>query len=254
MITKWKIAYKRTGTFPFDLSGLRVWETPVTQYEADPFLVEHKGENFLFYELFDHKKGVIAYSRMSTLTTAAPSVCLEEPFHLSYPSIFKDGGEIYMTPECGASGEVRLYKATHFPDKWEAVSVIRKGVADDNDVIRYGGKWYLFTTTGTMNIHIWKADTLGGKWEHHFGTDIKDSRGAGRPFEYNGKLIRPCQDSDDIYGKGVILKSINLPLYEEEEFKRLEIPLSGAVGIHTFNFNKTWTVVDLKYRYETDSN
>src|SRR3990172_2530840 len=120
MTTKWKIGFKPRGTNLFDLSELKVWETPKVRYEADPFLYG----DYVFYELYDYRKGVIAYSKITKDGITEPTVCLEEDFHLSYPSISRHDGEIYMTPEMGASGRIDLYRATNFPDKWEVVKTI----------------------------------------------------------------------------------------------------------------------------------
>jgi len=251
MITKWKIGFKTRGSDLFDLSGLNVWETPDTQYEADPFLIKHNGENFLFYELYDHKKGVIAYSRMSNLTTVAPVICLEEDFHLSYPSIFKHNGEIYMVPEMGASSRIGLYRAVGFPDKWEVVKTIYGKPTTDNDIFFFRGVWYLFTNNyGNDNsLLILKSNDPLGNWEFHYTNEYHHSRGAGHPFIRNGKLTRPTQDGDELYGRGVVLKELQLPFYQEEIVDRIEPDIvPGIVGVHTFNYNEDWVCVDLKYK------
>ncbi|MEI9904226.1 MAG: hypothetical protein WDN06_09755 [Asticcacaulis sp.] len=43
---------------------------------------------------------------------------MRQPYHLSYPSLIRDGGEIYMLPEAHRSGKLTLYRAERFPDRW----------------------------------------------------------------------------------------------------------------------------------------
>ena len=40
-----------------------------------------------------------------------PVVVLEENFHLSYPYVFEESGNVYMIPETSDVGDIRLYKA-----------------------------------------------------------------------------------------------------------------------------------------------
>ena len=41
-----------------------------------------------------------------------PLVVLKEKFHLSFPWVFTDAGKVYMVPETGTDGSIRVYEAT----------------------------------------------------------------------------------------------------------------------------------------------
>lgn len=252
MKTKWFIAYKRRGKDLLDLSQLKRWETPEGQYEADPFLLKKDGINYLFYELWDYKKGVIACSTIDSSGISEPQVVLEEPHHLSYPLVFGEDGKMYMLPEQGASMELRLYRATKFPTEWEVANVILQDLyTTDNSLFKHGNSWWLFISGDKYLGHpeILRSDAPDGRWEPHHSGSHKNFRAAGRVFEMGGKLIRPVQDSDKTYGKAIIFKEITLPEYSEQVIRRIEPDwYPGIIGTHTFNFNEDFVVLDGKLK------
>ena len=85
---------------------------PVT-IVADPFLFVYQDKLFLFYEKKrNYSPGVICMTCTEDLTHWSNSVVvLEEHFHLSYPYVFEEKGNVYMIPETSAVGDIRLYKA-----------------------------------------------------------------------------------------------------------------------------------------------
>ena len=90
------------------------------KYWADPFLYQRDGKDYIFYELYDYKKGVIAYSEINEdMSFTEPTVILDLSYHLSYPSLFEDSGELYMIPETGLSRTIELYKCNLFPNVWK---------------------------------------------------------------------------------------------------------------------------------------
>jgi len=249
MKNKWFLALKHRTNDPFDLSGLKRWETPDTQYEADPFLFKYKNKNYLFYELYDYKKGRIAYSEIKGLDISEPKIILDYPWHLSYPAIFQENNEIYIIPESGTERNIQLFKATEFPDKWNLESIIwDDGNFSDSNILYYKDKWWLFTIGGNdNNLIILQANFLFGKWQKVFEKEIPNSRGAGNIFQQNGDLIRPCQDVSKIYGGAIIFKKITLPDYTEKIVRRIEPDWSlNLTGTHTFNFNQDYIVLDGK--------
>ena len=44
-------------------------------------------------------------------------IVLDEPFHMSYPYVFKWQEDFYMIPESQEANSVRLYRALDFPTK-----------------------------------------------------------------------------------------------------------------------------------------
>lgn len=253
---KWLIVIKHKGDDIFDLSsGLEVIEPPGNLSYADPFLFG----DYLFFELFDQEKGVIACMKIDganfigakKITLSEPKVVLERPYHLSYPYMLEDEGEIYMIPETLGNNTIEIYKANPFPYKWDLVSTIMQGVAPaDPNIIKHGNQYYLFSTFhGDNNLEIHKSSNLLKGWTLSKRQQIINSRGAGNIFELGGKTIRPVQNSTkDLYGYGIIFREISIDPYTEKEIHRINPDwMDGLLGTHTFNANEKYVVVDGKY-------
>ena len=250
------LAIKCRGDDIFDLSsGLEIIEPPGNKSYADPFLFG----DYLFFEEFDQLKGIISCIKITNgqfkgsnkFDFSEPIKVLEQPYHLSYPYIFEDKGSIYMVPETLGSNTIEIYRAKEFPYKWELLSIIMKGVASaDTNIIWHDKKYYLFSTFhGDNNLEIHKAYSLFDKWTLSTRQQIVNSRNAGNIFEYQGKLIRPVQNSTkELYGYGIIFREITVDPYTEKEIHRINPDwMEGLLGTHTFNFNDKYVVIDGKY-------
>jgi hypothetical protein len=185
--------------------------TPASQFVADPFLIKEGNTYFLFFELFnrDNGRGELGVAESRDLVHwAFTGVVLAEPFHLSYPFVFKDGDSYYMIPESRASREVRLYKAVSFPMQWKLEKVLLRGQYVDSSVVHRDGYWWMFSGVSPYSLAIFYADSLYGPWKAHalnpiYREDSSRARPAGRPLVYNGELIRFVQDNREGYGKKV---------------------------------------------------
>ncbi len=128
LIEHWRLAIRSgtslnpgSGSAP-DLNGFHWIESPKDHFYADPFLIEEGGKTWVFFEDFDYatQLGRISCAEVKKDGIGNPVAVLERPYHLSYPCIFRDAGEMYMIPETGSNGTVELYRCIRFPDKWEA--------------------------------------------------------------------------------------------------------------------------------------
>jgi len=256
MSNKWFIAIKENNGDIFDTSSFTPIQSPIGKYYADPFLFKHNGINYLFFEDYNYKKGVISYSIINdNLTITEPQVILNESFHLSFPNIFEDNGKIYMVPEMGNTGKIVLYEAKEFPHTWAPVKTIIQGIrTSDIEIIKKENQYWLFTTYGSNladDLLVLTSDELLGNWEI-FGVDnIIHSRPAGRMFKYKDKLIRPVQDCSKLYGYGLVFKSIEISKegYNEEIIHRINPEwYPNIIGTHTFNYNDDYIVVDGKIK------
>jgi len=245
---KWFIAYKKKGTDLFSTDGLTIIEPPKDTYHADPFIYERDDKTYIFFEDYDYNKGKIAYM---TLDDPTPRTIIERDYHMSFPHLIEDEGELYIVPETGINGTIEVYKCTQFPDKWELVTVLHKGGScGDTSIIKYAGKWWLFTTiNGDDNLFIMKSNHLLEGWEMHRQMILKNSRSAGKPFIQDGCLIRPVQNNNDGYGSGVLFKELDLSKdYKERIVGEISIWKPGLIGTHTFNFSQNYVVVDGKVK------
>ncbi len=243
-----------------DLSGFRWHDSPRGHFFADPFVVEHEGKPWVFFEDLDYstQKGVIACAEINADGTLSQTTrVLEKPHHLSYPCIFRDNGQLYMVPESVADGTVQLYRCTRFPDVWEPVQVLLRAPAVDTTVWIENGLYWFFVTLqeprgGGLQLWLFYSRSLSGELIRHprnpISTDIRSSRGAGAIYREDGKLIRPSQDCSGNYGRLTVLNEI-LVLNEHDYVERpgAVIDSRGSrniIGTHSYARLKDVEVVD----------
>ncbi len=243
-----------------DLSRFRWIQSPRGHFFADPFVIDHEGKPWVFFEDLDYstQKGIIACAEVTedgALSRTVPA--LEKPYHLSYPCIFHDAGQLYMVPESVADGTVQLYRCDCFPDVWNPIAVLQKAPAVDTTVWIEDGMYWFFATLqeprgGGLQLWLFYSRSLTGEWIRHprnpISTDIRSSRGAGAIYREGGKLIRPSQDCSGNYGRLTVLNEI-LVLNERDYAERpgAVIDSRGAkniIGTHSYARLKDVEVVD----------
>lgn len=264
----WFVAY-RTDRSNFlsrdeklDLSGFRSISAPEGHFYADPFVIKWQGRDYLFVEdyLFAEGRGCISVMEIGQNgpTTKTERV-LDLPYHLSYPFVFEQQGALYMIPETLGAERIDLYRAADGTMRWELVKTLKEGVqAVDTTLHVENGVFYFFTNIAergaTVNddLYLFYADDLLGEWRPHpanpIVTDVRRSRGAGKLFRRNGKLIRPAQDCSVRYGYACQLNEIEVLTpaeYRERPLLRIEPDWApGLIGTHTINSNDDFEVID----------
>lgn len=224
-------------------------EQPADIYYADPFILD----GFLFVEQYDQQKGVIA---VRPLAGGEFTTVLEEPYHLSFPCVFKGGGDYYMVPESGINFTVDLYRATDFPYKWEKVRTIIQGKNWADPLMHFAnGNWYLFVTPEDNKLEIYRAQTLQGEFGRIHADDHMHSRSAGKLFTMGDALIRPVQNGDPVYGSSILLKEITIEPYSEKVIGEIAPDWAdGLIGTHTINSEGGIVVIDGKRETTLGSN
>ena len=154
--------------------------------------------SFFSFEFFNYNenKGSIAYIQLDQNTSECTQrkIVLKDRIHLSYPYIFEDQEKYYCIPETKGAKEIRLYKATDFPSKWDKLCTIQENItAVDNTILHYNGIWWFFSYNGSNDgLYIFYSDELCGPWLPHKNNpvkqDIRSSRPAGTPFISDNKL------------------------------------------------------------------
>lgn len=229
-----------TGGSPFDFTGFQGFGNPVltaedvtdipAKFVADPFLVEEDATWHLFFEAYNLSS---AQGDLALATSADgksweyEQVVLDEPFHLSYPYVFKWEGQYYLIPETYESESVRLYKAVDFPTEWEFVQTIVDGMSlVDPSIAHYQDRWWLFASDATNKndtLRLFFADELMGPWQEHPESPIVEgdaniARPGGRALIYEDRLFRYTQDSDPTYGNQIWafeVTELSPTIYEE---------------------------------------
>jgi hypothetical protein len=205
---------------PLNLREFRWIQSPRGHFYADPFVIEHEGKPWVFFEDLPYStdKGIIVSAGINEDGTLSPTTAvLELPYHLSYPCIVRDGGELYMVPESVADGTVQLYRCERFPDIWKQVKVLLRAPAVDTTVWVEDGLYWVFVTLqeprgGGLQLWLFYSRSLTGELVCHprspISTDIRFSRGAGAIFRDGERLIRPSQDCSGSYGRRMVFNEI----------------------------------------------
>ncbi|KAA8997552.1 hypothetical protein F4V43_17475 [Paenibacillus spiritus] len=174
---------------------------------ADPFLLVDDNLTYLFFEVYNvvTEKGEIGLARSRDGEDwTYDRIALAEPFHLSYPQVFKSGSAYYMIPESVADHRVLLYRARNFPYDWEVEKVLLEGDYVDSSLFQYGGRWWMFSGSH-QGTHLFLADSLDGEWKEHPQSPIlrdtmNNARPAGRVLVHEGRIYRYAQHGEPYYG------------------------------------------------------
>ncbi|MCB1358619.1 MAG: hypothetical protein KDK53_19720 [Maritimibacter sp.] len=208
----------------FDPAAGVTLSPPPGTYWADPFLHEHDGALYLFYEVYDYetRRGHLDVGRIEGETMVPLGTALKLPYHLSYPFVFDWDGAVWMIPETHASQRLELWRATDFPNGWELAKTTFEGVhMADTVVFEHDGQWWLFTNICQdsfgdfgAELHLYRIDgPMMNEIEPHplnpVVIDSRTARGGGRVFAQDGKLYRTSQDnSHGLYGFGLNVMEI----------------------------------------------
>lgn len=267
---EWNIAIrKKNEKFLWEIDGesktFVVLPNTIRYWAADPFMISVGEKDYLFFEMFDRlkSKGLIGYREINNNKIGKMKIAYEAKRHLSFPFIFKHNDEYYMMPEYSEGKELFLLKATHFPDEWEKIESWMNGKRlVDSALLNYGGNHYLLTQelkSGYSSAELSVFTQRDGEWVSHKKNPVvksfANSRLAGKTFLEKNQLIRVSQDCQDGYGTKLHFNNI-LKLseneYEEEMFRTISVDdimvdsKESFCGIHTYNFDERYEVVDLK--------
>ena len=266
-IDQWVIMTTKGGSFDsLEWSALQALVPERDRYWGDPFVLAREDRFFVFIEEKIYATGL---GRIACLTLdrqgrlISNQVVLERSYHLSYPFLFEERGEIYMIPETAGNRSIELYRCTHFPDRWEFVKTLMKDIyAVDATLLRHENKYWLFANVKEKGgssldaLHLFYADSpFTDQWTPHRSNpvvkDIRSARPAGKLFIQAGRLIRPSQDSSRRYGYALrfnhILK-LNENDYAEEPVSTFTPPGGRMLATHTFNQAGGLTVLDAVIR------
>ncbi len=256
---QWLMAYRERS----DGRAAGPWtivEPPRDRFFADPFLIERGGSHFLFFEDFSYRNGSgrISYVVIDERGThSEPRPALERPYHLSYPSVFERDGTVYMLPETFEAGQVELYHASRFPDRWELDRVLLPLAGVDPTLFEHGGKLWLFLNVPEEGapvadeLSLFFSDSLGAPWTPHprnpVVSDARRARPAGGVFLERGNLIRPSQDSSTA-AFGVVLNRIDV--LSEADYREVAVAQVSSLlpGTHTYNAADRYEAVDWHQR------
>jgi len=238
---------------------------PSGHFWADPFLWQQDGRTFCFLEDYAYERalGHIAVLEWREQQWQELGPCLIEPFHLSFPFLFSYQGQLYMCPETSQSGQIRVYRCSEFPLRWELAHVLMEGVsAADTMLFERDGRWWMLTNIDLAQggdhcseLQLFSAPSpLSPVWEPHphnpIAIDSEGGRNGGLIID-NGKIFRVGQRQGYCnYGEGAIVyevQRLSASDYAEVEVQRLDPGFAAGIsGTHHINSSGGWTVFDHK--------
>ncbi|MNX78991.1 hypothetical protein D3C86_1106040 [compost metagenome] len=193
-------------------------------------------------------------------SSGKPSKALIQPFHLSFPNVFKREGQYYMMPEQSSSGRLSIYKAVQFPHVWveEMVMIEGMNILDPLWLFHEGKYWLFFNKIeeyeydNNERLYIYYSDSLfSNDWKPHKKNpviiDMHKARNAGQIYSKEGELYRPSQNCGATYGSEIMINRIvklSEEEYEEESVEQLS-RYNKYYGMHTFNGDEQLQVIDL---------
>ena len=215
---QWVLAFRRRGSN----DRFTIVHPPPDRFYADPFLAEHDGRTFVFFEDYAYVdgKGTIACAELGASGIGEPQTVIAGPDHLSYPSLFQWRGDWFMLPETGARGRIEIWRARQFPGDWTLETIAMDGVdACDATVWQHDGRWWMFVTLCVAGgpradeVSLFYADTPLGPWRPHRAnpvvSDAAHARSAGALYRDGEALVRPSQDARGGYGNAITLSRID---------------------------------------------
>ncbi|MFD0797142.1 hypothetical protein ACFQZJ_06700 [Maribacter chungangensis] len=222
---RWSLFLGDGAFMDADLSSSEPLDMPGDEFWADPFLFEHEKVKYVFFENYSYrtKRGKISCGRMEGKALIDVVDVLDLDYHLSFPYIFKEDGEIYLMPETSENDRLEIYRAVNFPTTWELYSTAFEGekVADaffhtDNNKERWLFLNKQIASTSPMNseLYIYKVDSIKlESMEPHAQNpviiDARVARNGGAILSFAGQRYRPSQrNTDAIYGRALNLNRI----------------------------------------------
>lgn len=193
-------------------------------------------------------------------------VIIREPWFLEREKVDKEekGNFVYIMPENGESGKLKIYKYNFSINKLEdAFTVLEEDVADAVPV-KLGKDVYMFCTKKPIAngnvLYVYKWDKGMCKFILIGSKVFKENvaRMAGCFFVHNRKMYRPTQECNIQYGHAITLQEItcngkSLCEISEIDIKSLEFKEIRRIystnpklpiGMHSFNTYKGFIVTD----------
>ena len=253
-----------------DQSFLKPIKLPKNEFWADPFLYEFENNVYVFFENYSYttERGKISCGKIENGEIINVIDVLDLNYHLSYPFIFSEKGEIYMMPESCENRRLEIYRCLEFPSQWELHAtgfdgelVVDAFFYDDES----NQKWLFLNKASAATVpmenelHIYKVNSSGfldNLVPHHQNPVIIDARKArngGAIFRYKNEIYRPSQCNDrGLYGRALNInkiKKLSLEEYVEETVETIQPDFyKGLLATHHLHQIEGLFVIDAAYK------
>jgi hypothetical protein len=259
---RWTVFYAETDWPGLDVSTARRIPNPPGSFLADPFLVEDAGKTYCFVEelSFSDWRGCISAYELRQAGAHRIGKVIVEPFHMSFPYLFRYEGRLYMVPETSENRDIRVYECLGLPDRWRLAASLMTGVqAVDTMLFERDGRWWMMTNLdpaigdGCSELHLFHSDSpLSDEWTPHPGNPVLIDTGRARNaglLADGGVIHRVAQrQAFNTYGSDFSVNRIDLidPARYRETPVEHRFGLAGGRSsrIHHLCSNGRFTVFD----------
>lgn len=234
---------------------------PKNGWFADPFILNVSDDEIqvLVEEMLSElNKGIITLLKIDrhTLELKSKKIILEQPTHLSFPSILRENGKIFIYPESAYNGKLDVYEYNPLTETATFFKTICDDVVWDSIITEFFGERMLFTAAhNDLILDIYKWDEAKDRflpWKQVL-SDNRNSRMGGQLFKYKGEVYYPAQDCNGSYGSAIQIKKINFlnGEFTIDTVKRIASPHPKMkLGLHTLNEYDGVVVIDVYgYRF-----
>jgi hypothetical protein len=223
---RWRLYLGQGDPFSAMLCHAQELPPPRGEFWADPFLIEHQGRLYCFFEncTYARDRGQISVAEVTEQGLGVVCDALVTDYHLSFPFVFAYEGEIYMIPETSEVARIEVWRAARFPTQWMRFATALEGhsPADTTLYRDQDGTWWMFSNLARdaskdhdSELHLFRVDgpALRVIEPHPLNPVVRDSRSArngGRVFRRGGELYRIAQNNiHGIYGYGFSIQRID---------------------------------------------
>lgn len=235
----WGVAFAPTHWRDLDMAlGSRI-ANPPGHFLADPFVAEVDGQTVCFVEDYDYAAGRACISAYALEPGGARRLgeAIVEPFHMSFPFVFRHEGQLYMCPETSEARDIRVYRCRGSALDWELAAILMRDVsAADSVLFPHADRWWLLTNLDggggdhSSELCAFHADhPLSPKWTAHAANplvlDAAHARNGG--FLTDGQSVFRVAQRQGFatYGEGTSIRRIthlSTEQYAEEEVARID--------------------------------
>lgn len=265
----WSLYLGKGDFMEATLFRLKAASLPKDEFWADPFLFRYQEETYVFFENYSYtsKLGKISCGRVEGHNLVEVVDVLDLDYHLSFPNVFEENGDIFLMPESNENKRLEIYKCIEFPHLWELYTTAFEGeqVADASFYTDSSDQKWLFvnkkvapTTPFDSELFIYKIDSyklqhLQPHQQNPVLINAKTARNAGAIFEYANDFYRPSQANiEGVYGRGLNLNKINTLTLEEYSEETIVTVMpnfkKGLKSIHHLHQIDGLFVIDAAYK------
>jgi hypothetical protein len=260
---RWGLAFARTDWKALELRRASRIQNRPNHFLADPFVVSHDGRDFCFAEDYDFvtRRGCITAYELKDKTAERLGDAIVEPFHMSFPYLFRFEGKLYMCPETSENGDIRLYECVNFPLQWRLTKVLMTNVAAvDTMIFEKDGLWWFLTNIDPLKLGDYSAELscfyapspLATDWTPHRRNPVLIDSSKGRNgglLSHQGSIYRVAQNQGfGRYGRSISINRIETLTREDySEVKLYSVEpdfFPNIEGIHHMHSNNSVSVFD----------